>query len=83
MGAANPSTNKKPRKTRTCGQADQTLIRGRSRRQTAAQTHVAVVDVEDVDSGSRLHFLHSGPVPAGERHGWRWREQTEGKHTSQ
>lgn len=31
---------------------------------TAVCTHVAVVDVEDVDLGSRLDFLHSGSVPA-------------------
>lgn len=27
-------------------------------------THVAVVDVEDVDLCGRLNFLHSGSVPA-------------------
>lgn len=31
---------------------------------TVPCTHVAVVNVEDVNFGSRLNFLYSGPVPA-------------------
>lgn len=30
----------------------------------AACTHVAIVDVEDMDLRGRLDFLHSGSVPA-------------------
>lgn len=43
---------------------DQTLT-GRSGR-ASGSTHVAVVDVEDVDLSGRLHLLHSGSVPGGE-----------------
>lgn len=30
---------------------------------TTPSTHVAIVNVEDVDLGGRLHLLHAGPVP--------------------
>lgn len=29
------------------------------------RTHIAVVNVEDVDFGGRLHLLHPGPIPGG------------------
>lgn len=29
-----------------------------------SHTHIAIVNVEDVHSGGRLDFLHSGAVPA-------------------
>lgn len=35
-----------------------------------ACTHVAIVDVEDVDLSGWLDFLHSGSVPAAKK--WSW-----------
>lgn len=40
-----------------------TLFMSESEIFKAVCTHVAVVDVEDVDLGSRLDFLHPGSVP--------------------
>lgn len=85
MGATNPSSNNNnPQKGARAHKPDPTLITGRSGRQLGPQTHVAVVDVEDVDSGRRLDFLHSGPVPGGDkREGDGGREETEDKEMSQ
>lgn len=91
MGATTPSSNNRNPQNRARG--GPTLLTGGAGHQVGAGTHVAVVDVEDVDSGRRLDSLHSGPVPGGERQGLRWRdkhremeggrEQTEEKEMSQ